>query len=119
MSKAVVSSQMQQQEQQEIGLSPIDLNGFDELAKDAMPKSPQGSFDKLKSFFRKAKIDPNETPMTRAEKKAHRQLNKAEKKLRQKEKKKEVATKEWSTYSKIEKISFIFFTFVKVFISEY
>lgn len=62
--------------------------------------------------------DPNVPPLTRAEKKEKKRLQKEEKELRKKEREKEIAEKEWVTYTKAEKIRFILFTILKVCIKK-
>ena len=71
----------------------------------------------LKRASRTATVhDPNVPPLTRAEKKEKKRLQKEEKELRKRERDKEIAEKEWVTYTAAEKTRFILFTILKVFI---
>ena len=102
---------LQQQLNQEIDLSQVNKDqnvletgtGYGENA----PVKPKSIWTNLMCCFKKGSL-------SRVEKKAQKKEKKEQKILKKKEKDQEVAQKEWSQYTKVEKTRFIGFTILKV-----
>lgn len=102
----------------EIDLSQVnkDLNGLEAAPgyDESAAVKPVSIWNKLMCCFKRAGRDKNAPKLTREQKKAQKKLKKEQKILREKEKAKEMAEKEWSTYTTFEKTRFVVSTIIKV-----